>query len=184
MHLDELLSMPLHLIDGTTCDLSYYDNQVLLVVNTASRCGLTPQLAELEVLYKKYRKHRVSVLGFPCNQFLYQEPGNHQEIANFCQLNFRVSFPLFHKVKVNGSDAHPLFQYLKKQAPGFMGSSSVKWNFTKFLVHPDRKQIRRFSPSTRPVDLEPWIDKWLEETGEVLENESPEEEDRGLITES
>lgn len=142
-------------------ELSNYKDKVLLVVNTASKCGFTPQYAGLEELYKKYKDQGLEVLAFPCNQFGAQEPGSNEEIASFCDLQFNISFPLFDKIDVNGSDTHPLYEYLKEQAPGLLGSKKVKWNFTKFLVSKDGTQITRFAPTSKPESLEDDIKKLL-----------------------
>lgn len=142
-------------------DLSNYKNKVLLIVNTASKCGFTPQYAGLEDLYKKYKDQGLEVLAFPCNQFGAQEPGSNEEIASFCDLQFNISFPLFDKVDVNGSTTHPLYEYLKEQAPGLLGSKKVKWNFTKFLVSKDGTIITRFAPTSKPEALEQDIKKLL-----------------------
>ena len=144
----ELYDIPLIRIDGTQTSLAEYRNQVVLIVNTASRCGFTPQYAGLEALYRKYKEQGFVVLGFPCNQFGAQEPGDEAQIAGFCELNYGVSFPMFAKVEVNGSNAHPLFVLLKKQAKGFLWSESIKWNFTKFLINRDGKVIDRYAPSS------------------------------------
>ncbi|TNB49332.1 glutathione peroxidase [Martelella lutilitoris] len=141
-------------IDGTTVDLSRYKGHVLLIVNTASQCGFTPQYEGLEDLYRKYREQAFAVLGFPCNQFGGQEPGDEDEIDYFCKTQYDIDFPMFAKVDVNGDDAHPLFKYLKKERPGFLGSGIIKWNFTKFLVGRDGEPIRRFAPTIKPEDLQ------------------------------
>lgn len=142
-------------------ELSNYKDKVLLIVNTASKCGFTPQYAGLEELYNKYKDQGLEVLAFPCNQFGAQEPGSNEEIASFCDLQFNISFPLFDKVDVNGSETHPLFKYLKEEAPGLLGSKKVKWNFTKFLVSKDGTQITRFAPTSKPESLEDDIKKLL-----------------------
>lgn len=140
-------------IDGRMQPLSAYAGKTLLIVNTASKCGFTPQYAGLQRLHEQYGPHGLVVLGFPCNQFGGQEPGEEAEIARFCQVNFGVTFPLFAKVDVNGPHAHPLFGHLKKAAPGLLGSEAIKWNFTKFLVTPDGK-VTRYAPTDRPESLE------------------------------
>lgn len=140
-------------IDGKTLSLSIYAGKTLLIVNTASKCGFTPQYTGLQKLHEQYAPHGLVVLGFPCNQFGGQEPGDEAAIAQFCELNFGVTFPLFAKVDVNGPDAHPLFGYLKKAAPGLLGSEAIKWNFTKFLVTPDGK-VTRYAPTDSPESLE------------------------------
>lgn len=137
-------------IDGDEQKLSAYEGKTLLVVNVASKCGFTPQYAGLEALYKKYRDRGLVVLGFPCDQFGHQEPGDEAEIKNFCSLTYDVKFPLFAKIEVNGDKTHPLYRFLKKQAKGLLGSEAVKWNFTKFLVDADGKVLRRYAPTDTP----------------------------------
>ncbi|MCU0760664.1 MAG: glutathione peroxidase [Steroidobacteraceae bacterium] len=141
-------------IDGQDRSLADFKGQVLLVVNVASKCGFTPQYAGLEALHRKLAGRGFAVLGFPCDQFGHQEPGDEAEIRDFCKLNYDVSFPMFAKVEVNGDGAHPLYQHLKSQAKGILGSESVKWNFTKFLVDRDGKVVRRYAPNDRPDSLE------------------------------
>ncbi|WP_294329928.1 glutathione peroxidase [uncultured Sphingomonas sp.] len=145
-----ITSIPVTLPDGTTSDLSAFAGQVLLVVNTASKCGFTPQYKELEALWRSYKDRGFAVLAFPCNQFGAQEPGNAEEIASFCSLTYDVTFPVYAKVDVNGSNAAPLFQALKAQAPGVLGTEAIKWNFTKFLVGRDGKVVERYAPTTAP----------------------------------
>jgi glutathione peroxidase len=140
-------------LDGTPVDLSRYRGKVLLIVNTASQCGFTPQYKGLEQLYRDYHERGLEVLGFPCNQFRQQEPGSEAEIGAFCEKNFGVSFPLFAKIDVNGDHAHPLFRHLKREAPGVLGTQSVKWNFTKFLVGRDGRVLKRYAPTTKPEDI-------------------------------
>ena len=147
--------------DSTEVDLADKLGKVLLVVNTASRCGFTPQYAGLEALHRKFGAQGFEVIAFPCNQFGAQEPGNAEEIANFCSLTYDVSFPLMAKIDVNGSGATPLFHWLKKEAPGLMGSKSIKWNFTKFLIGRDGKVVRRYAPTDKPEDIEKDIAKLL-----------------------
>jgi glutathione peroxidase len=147
--------------DGGSQSLSTYQGKVLLIVNVASKCGFTPQYAGLEALYRKYKDRGFEVLGFPCNQFGQQEPGNAEEIASFCSLNYDVTFPVFAKIDVNGPEADPLFEHLKKQAPGVMGLTSIKWNFTKFLVDRNGKVVSRYAPTTRPEDIESDIQQLL-----------------------
>ena len=147
--------------DGKPVDLNAYAGQVLLIVNTASKCGFTPQYEGLEALHRKYVDKGFEVLGFPCNQFGAQEPGDAAEIATFCSLTYDVTFPVFAKIDVNGSDADPLFQQLKKDAPGLLGLESIKWNFTKFLVNRDGKVVGRYAPTTKPADIEKDIAKLL-----------------------
>ncbi|HAV36166.1 MAG TPA: glutathione peroxidase [Massilia sp.] len=148
-------------IDGTLVDLSRYRGKVLLIVNTASQCGFTPQYKGLEQLYRDYHERGLEVLGFPCNQFRQQEPGSEAEIGAFCEKNFGVSFPLFAKIDVNGDHAHPLFRHLKREAPGVLGTQSVKWNFTKFLVGRDGRVLKRYAPTTKPADIARDIDALL-----------------------
>jgi glutathione peroxidase len=151
-------------LDEHKVSLADYKGKVLVIVNTASKCGFTPQYAGLEALYRQYKDRGVAVLGFPCNQFGSQEPGTDAEIAQFCELNFGVSFPLFAKVDVNGAHAHPLFQYLKRQQPGLLGLiglSAIKWNFTKFLVDREGKVVARYAPSTTPHNLASAVEKLL-----------------------
>ena len=139
-------------IKGEEISLETYRGKVLLVVNTASKCGFTPQYTELQKLYEEYRDQGLEILGFPCDQFGHQEPGNEEEIQQFCSLNFGVTFPLFSKVDVNGGNAHPLFRYLTKALPGLMGGR-VKWNFTKFLIAPDGTPVKRFAPTLDPARI-------------------------------
>ena len=148
-------------LDGTPVDLSSYRGQVLLVVNTASGCGFTPQYRGLETLHRDYGERGFEVLGFPCNQFKNQEPGTEAEIGQFCERNFGVSFPLFSKIDVNGANAHPLFRHLKREAPGILGTELVKWNFTKFLVDRDGKVVKRYAPKTRPEEIRSDIEQLL-----------------------
>jgi len=148
-------------IDGKPRKLADYRGKVLLVVNTASKCGFTPQYKGLEALYKKYRDKGLVVLGFPSNQFGAQEPGPESEIAEFCEMNFGVTFPLFSKVDVNGDAAHPLYKYLTSTKKGLLGSEAIKWNFTKFLIGKDGRVIERYAPTTKPEDLAADIEKAL-----------------------
>ena len=148
-------------IKGDTVGLGSYENQVMLIVNTASKCGFTPQYEGLEALYAEYKDQGLVVLGFPCNQFGRQEQGSESEIEAFCQLNYGVSFPMFAKVDVNGDDADPLFKYLKKSQKGILGSEKIKWNFTKFLVNRDGEVIARFAPTVKPKDLTKDIESLL-----------------------
>ena len=138
---------------GNEVSLSQLKGKVLLIVNTSSACGFTPQYKGLQNLYKEYQDEGLEVLAFPCNQFGKQEKGDNAEIASFCDLNFNISFPLMDKIDVNGDNSHPLFNYLKQQAPGIFGSKSIKWNFTKFLVNKDGTLIKRYSPKTKPEQL-------------------------------
>jgi glutathione peroxidase len=148
-------------IEGNPVELSNYKDQVLLIVNTASQCGFTPQYQGLQSLYKKYIGRGLVVLGFPCNQFGQQEPGSTSEIQSFCETRFGVSFPLFEKVDVNGINAHPLFKYLTKAAPGLLGTEGIKWNFTKFLVDRKGNVVKRYPSMTKPEDLEKEIEGLL-----------------------
>jgi glutathione peroxidase len=147
-------------IDGQDVDLSTYSDQVVLVVNTASQCGFTPQYQGLQALQESYADRGFAVLGFPCDQFGHQEPGEEAEIATFCERNFGVTFPLFSKVDVNGKDAHPLFDWLRQEKGGMLGSK-IKWNFTKFLVGRDGQVISRYAPTTAPEKLTDDIEKAL-----------------------
>jgi glutathione peroxidase len=148
-------------IRGEEIALSQYRGKVLLIVNTASACGFTPQYKGLQELYTKYREAGLEILGFPCNQFGGQEPGAEAEIAEFCEVNFGVTFPLFAKVDVNGDDAHPLFKYLTKEAPGILGTKFIKWNFTKFLVDREGNVVDRYASTDSPENLEKDIAKVL-----------------------
>jgi glutathione peroxidase len=140
-------------IDQHTVPLSRFKGQVMLIVNTASACGFTPQFAGLEKLHQTYGDKGLVVLGFPCNQFANQDPGDEAQIANFCQKNYGVSFQMMGKVKVNGSEAHPLYQWLTAQAPGLLGSKAIKWNFTKFLVGRDGQVLKRYAPQDTPAKI-------------------------------
>jgi glutathione peroxidase len=148
-------------LSGEEIDLSRYKGKVLVIVNTASKCGFTPQYAGLEKLYEKYKDKGLEILGFPCNQFGGQEPGSDEEIANFCQKNYGVDFQMFEKVDVNGADAHPLYKFLTHEAPGALKTEAIKWNFTKFLVDKNGKVLKRFAPNVAPKDLESDIEKQL-----------------------
>ncbi|CUZ56381.1 glutathione peroxidase [Serratia marcescens] len=148
-----LLSIPCVTLQGEQKTLGDFPARAYLVVNTASKCGFTPQYRGLENLWQYYRERGLVVLGFPCNQFGSQEPGSPLEIANFCSLNYGVSFPLFNKIDVNGPSAHPLFNELKRLAPGILGSRRIKWNFTKFLLTADGQRVTRFAPITKPERL-------------------------------
>jgi len=148
-------------IKGQETELSTLRGKVLLIVNTASRCGYTPQYQGLEQLYQQYREQGLVVLGFPCNQFGKQEPGSSEEIQQFCELSFGVSFPLYAKVEVNGPNTSPLFAYLKNEARGILGTRKIKWNFTKFLVGCDGNVMKRFAPRDRPERLVPYIEDAL-----------------------
>lgn len=147
--------------EGADLDLADYNGQVLLVVNTASKCGFTPQFTGLEDLYQQFHDKGFTVLGFPCNQFASQDPGTDSEILEFCQLNYGVTFPMMAKVDVNGSYASPLFRWLTSQAPGFLGSKRIKWNFTKFLVGRDGEVIARYGPNDEPAAIAADIEQAL-----------------------
>jgi glutathione peroxidase len=140
-------------LSGAPLAFSQFKGKVLLIANTASKCGFTPQYQGLETLYRQFHEQGLEVLGFPCNQFGAQEPGDAAEIGAFCEQNYGVSFPLFAKIEVNGGEAHPLFQYLKHAAPGVLGSEGIKWNFTKFLVKKDGAVFKRYAPRTKPAEI-------------------------------
>ncbi len=148
-------------LDGREQSLADFRGRVLLIVNTASACGFTPQYAGLERLYEKLEPQGLTVLGFPCNQFGAQEPGGAAEIGAFCEKNYGVTFPLFAKIDVNGASAHPLFQYLKDEKPGLLGIEAIKWNFTKFLIDRSGEVVARYAPQTKPEELEEPIRKLL-----------------------
>jgi glutathione peroxidase len=146
---------------GQEIDLASYKGKVLLIVNTASRCGFTPQYKGLEELYRQYHQKGLEILAFPCNQFGQQEPGNETEILSFCEMNYQTTFPIMAKIDVNGDSADPLFQFLKEQSPGLLGTQLIKWNFTKFLVDKTGKPIHRYAPQTTPMDLSKDIEAML-----------------------
>jgi glutathione peroxidase len=148
-------------IDGNIIKLDKYRDKVLLIVNTASKCGFTKQYAALEELYKRYKDKGFYILGFPCNQFGNQEPGNLEEIKNFCALTYSVDFPMFAKIEVNGENAHPLYKFLKKEAGGIFGLSAIKWNFTKFLVNKNGNVVKRYAPVTDPLKITQEIEELL-----------------------
>ena len=148
-------------LDGGEQALAEFRGKVLLVVNVASRCGFTPQYAGLETLWRQYRERGLVVLGFPCNQFGAQEPGDESAIGQFCSTNYDVTFPMFAKIDVNGNATHPLFAYLKSAAPGVLGTEGIKWNFTKFLVDRSGDVVGRFASATKPEDLAPDIERLL-----------------------
>lgn len=152
-------------IDGKEIPMSNYKGNILLIVNTASKCGFTPQYSQLQELYEQYGKSGLEILAFPCNQFMNQEPGNNEEIANFCGLNYSVTFPMFAKVDVNGKNAHPLYKYLQENAPGVIGKS-IKWNFTKFLIDSKGNIAGRFSPTTSPFKLKGRIEALINEAND------------------
>lgn len=141
-------------IKGESKKIEDFKGKVLLIVNTASKCGFTPQFKGLESLYEKHKDQGFEVLGFPCNQFLSQDPGSDSEISEFCELNYGVTFPMFSKIDVNGPDTHPLYQLLKSEAKGVLGSEKIKWNFTKFLVDSEGNIVKRYAPNTEPKDIE------------------------------
>jgi glutathione peroxidase len=147
-------------LGGKEISMEEYKGKTVLVVNTASKCGLTPQFEGLEALYRKYSDKGLVILGFPCNQFANQEPGDEKSIAEGCLLNYGVTFPMFSKIDVNGSDAHPLYKYLKSELPGFL-SSRIKWNFTKFLIDSEGRPVKRFSSSTEPGKIDIYLQKIL-----------------------
>ena len=150
------------LLDGRTVSLAEFKGRVLLIVNTASKCGFTPQYAGLEELYRTNKDRGFTILGFPCNQFGEQEPGSSEEIGAFCERNYGVSFPMFARIDVNGPSAHPLYQFLKETRPGLLGSERIKWNFTKFLVDRNGNVVNRFAPATKPQEIAAQIDALLE----------------------
>jgi glutathione peroxidase len=156
-----LYEIPVHTIAGEARDLSEYRGKVLLIVNTASKCGFTPQFAGLQRLFEQYRERGLVVLGFPSNQFGAQDPGSNGQIEEFCQLNYGVTFPMHAKGDVNGANAHPLFRHLKAAAPGILGSQMIKWNFTKFLVDREGNVVQRFGPQTTPEQLAEHIERLL-----------------------
>ena len=158
---DNVLNIPCTTLTGETKTLADFNGKALLVVNTASNCGFTPQYKGLEALWQQYKDRGLVVLGFPCNQFGQQEPGDEAAISQFCEINFGVSFPLFKKIEVNGAQAHPLFRALKARAPGLLGSTAIKWNFTKFLVGKDGQVIRRYAPTDTPESLTKDIEQAL-----------------------
>lgn len=149
----DLTAIPVKAADGSTTDLSSHKGEVMLIVNVASKCGFTPQYEGLEALQRSYQDKGFTVLGFPCNQFGAQEPGDAEEIANFCKLSYDVSFPVMGKIDVNGDDAAPIYKHLKDEAPGLLGSKRIKWNFTKFLVDRSGKVVKRYAPQTKPEEL-------------------------------
>ena len=148
-------------IKGETKKLEEFKGKVMLIVNTASKCGFTPQFKGLEKLYEQHKEAGLEILGFPCNQFLSQDPGSDSEISEFCELNYGVTFPMFSKVEVNGDATHPLYRFLKSEAKGVLGSEKIKWNFTKFLVDAEGNVLKRYAPNTEPKDIEKDIAKLL-----------------------
>ena len=156
-----ITNIPVRLADGTETTLAEHAGRVLLIVNVASKCGFTPQYEGLEALYRDLADRGLMVLGFPCNQFNGQEPGNAEEIASFCSLTYDVTFPVFAKIDVNGGDTAPLYRELKKVAPGLLGSEAIKWNFTKFLIDREGKVVSRYAPTTKPEAIRGDIEKLL-----------------------
>jgi glutathione peroxidase len=156
-----VLNHEMELLHGETQHLKQYLGKVVLIVNTASKCGFTPQYQGLEVLYKTYQDKGFVVLGFPCNQFGGQEPGDNSDIGEFCQANYGVSFPMFGKIDVNGQNAAPLYQQLKQEAPGLLGTEAIKWNFTKFLVNQQGEVVKRYAPTDKPESLTTDIESLL-----------------------
>ena len=148
-------------IKGEEKSLKEYEGKVLLIVNVASKCGYTPQYKELEEIHKEYAGKGLSILGFPCNQFGAQEPGNEEEIQKFCSVNFGVTFDMFSKVEVNGTEENPLYGYLKETCPGILNTKAIKWNFTKFLVNKEGKAVKRFGPNDKPLSIIDHIEKLL-----------------------
>lgn len=158
---DSIYDFKIDRLDGKTLDFKEYQGKVLLIVNTASQCGFTPQYAGLEKLYQTYRQQGFEILGFPCNQFGAQEPGDAQKIASFCSGKYNVTFPLFAKIQVNGKGTHPLYRFLKEKAKGLMGSEAIKWNFTKFLVNRKGEVVTRYAPAAKPEALAVDIERLL-----------------------
>ena len=156
-----LPNIPLTRINGTTENIQDYVNKVLLIVNVASHCGFTSQYRELQSLYEELKDQGLVIMGFPCNQFGNQEPGSSNEIVHFCQTNYKVTFPIFEKVDVNGENSHPLFNYLKKSAPGVLGTEAIKWNFTKFLINREGQVVNRYASATTPQNIRSDIEKLL-----------------------
>ena len=157
----EFAEIKVRTIDGSDRTMADFGGRVLLIVNVASKCGFTPQYAGLEALHQRFSARGFDVLGFPCDQFGHQEPGDEAEIKNFCALNYGVTFPMFAKIEVNGDSAHPLYRALKKAAPGLLGTEAIKWNFTKFLVGRDGKVLRRYAPNDKPEQIAGDIEKAL-----------------------
>ncbi len=159
--MNDIYALPLSAKDGSKTSLKPYEGQLILIVNTASDCGFTPQFSGLEELYQKYKDQGFVILGFPCNQFAAQDSGTQEEIESFCQVNFGVTFPIMKKTDVNGKNAAPLFKYLKKEARGVLGSEKIKWNFTKFLISKEGKVITRYAPMMKPEKIARDIEKYL-----------------------
>ncbi|WP_395376288.1 glutathione peroxidase [Marinicella sp. W31] len=158
--MSELFELKAKSLQGKDIDMASYKDKALLIVNTASKCGFTPQYAGLQKLYDDYKDSGLEILGFPCNQFGHQEPGTAEEIQDNCLVNYGVSFTMFEKIDVNGDEAHPIFQYLKEALPGTLGKR-IKWNFTKFLIDADGNPVKRFAPTTKPEDMEKYVKKAL-----------------------
>ena len=152
--MSDVYSFPVRTIEGSDATLEPFRKQVLLIVNVASKCGFTPQYEGLELLYRKYHERGFAVLGFPCDQFGHQEPGDEAEIQKFCSLTYEVSFPMYAKIAVNGANAHPMYQYLKKAQTGVLGTEAIKWNFTKFLVDREGQVVNRFAPTDTPAKID------------------------------
>lgn len=161
MNSDDFFKLETKTLTGQSTDLSAYKGKTIVVVNTASKCGLTPQYEGLENMYKKYQDQGLVVLGFPCNQFGSQEKGSSEQIEEFCQINYGVSFPMFEKIEVNGKDAHPIFKYLKSKLGGGLLGSKIKWNFTKFVIDKKGVPVKRFAPTTTPEKMESYIQSIL-----------------------
>ncbi|MCG1054476.1 glutathione peroxidase [Mycetohabitans sp. B5] len=159
--MSQLYSFSARSLQGDDIPLERYRGKVLLIVNTASECGFTPQYAGLQALYERYAARGLEILGFPCNQFGKQEPGDAQQIGAFCEKNYQVKFPMFDKIDVNGAHAHPLYRYLTEEAPGLLGTEAIKWNFTKFLIDREGRPVKRYAPVTKPDAIEPDIEKLL-----------------------
>ncbi|WP_338861995.1 glutathione peroxidase [Mycetohabitans rhizoxinica] len=159
--MSQLYSFSARSLQGDDISLERYRGKVLLIVNTASECGFTPQYAGLQALYERYAARGLEILGFPCNQFGKQEPGDAQQIGAFCEKNYQVTFPMFDKIDVNGAHAHPLYRYLTGEAPGVLGTEAIKWNFTKFLIDREGRPVKRYAPVTKPDAIEPDIEKLL-----------------------
>ncbi|MBP1905394.1 glutathione peroxidase [Paenibacillus turicensis] len=158
-----IYDIPVTTIKGQSETLANYKGKVMLIVNTATKCGLAPQFKGLQKLYDDYKEQGFVVLGFPCGQFANQEPGDNDQVAQACELNFGVNFPLYAKIDVNGKNAHPLFQHLTTEAPGLLGSKSIKWNFTKFLIDQEGKVVKRFAPKDDPKEVDSYIRELLQQ---------------------